>query len=80
MADLWLFLELPSTHVCVFPHLSACFRMYSTPKGVGEEADAPPPRETGHRNTERKEAEGSEQGLGVGRQKVKKMETEQNRV
>jgi len=54
--------------------------MYSTPKGVGEEADAPPPRETGHRNTERKEAEGSEQGLGVGRQKVKKMETEQNRV
>ena len=54
--------------------------MYSTPKGVGEQADAPPPRETGHRNTERKEAEGSEQGLGVGREKLKKMEREQNRV
>lgn len=54
--------------------------MYSTPQGVGEQADAPPPRETGHQNPERKEAESSEQGLEVGRQKLKKMERERNRV
>lgn len=38
--------------------------MYSTFQGVGEQADAPPPREIGHQNTERKEAESSGGGWG----------------